>query len=132
MGRANCLFWGDDRSSAKEEAFSIYKSRAILGDVVAQSRLGTCFLTGQGIALDEKEALRWYRLAAAQGDAYAQFKLGACYASGKGVQEDKAEALRWFRRAAWHGTASDQNLVCNYNQPKVAGTDSSDRYCHQI
>lgn len=52
------------------------RARAEAGDALAQTRLGTMYATGRGVAQDDAEALRWFRLAADQDSATAQVYLG--------------------------------------------------------
>jgi hypothetical protein len=87
------------------------KAKAEKGDAVAQSNLGFCYATGDGVAKDAVVALKWYRKAAEQGNAYAQFIVGICYYSSDGVPKDMAETVKWFRKAADQGYAPAQECL---------------------
>lgn len=70
------------------------------GDPQAQSYLGVCYQTGQGVAQDYAEAVKWFRRAAEQDDTVAQCYLGFCFLSGQGVPQEDGEAAKWFREAS--------------------------------
>jgi hypothetical protein len=78
------------------------------GHAEAQSQLGWCYYSGQGVPQDYVEAVKWYRKAAEQGDANAQRSLGSCYENGQGVPKWCAEAVNWYRKAADQGDQSAQ------------------------
>jgi uncharacterized protein len=84
---------------SEQTLFAENKAMAEKGDAKAQSYLGWCFDTGQGVEKDYAEAVKWYRKAAEQNYAPAQSNLGVCYEKGLGVEKDYAEAVRWFRKA---------------------------------
>lgn len=73
------------------------------GDAYAQSRLGTMYLGGMGVAHDADAAHKWLRRAADQGDAQAQGWLGFMVLRGLGVARNTAEGLRLVRMAADRG-----------------------------
>ena len=73
------------------------------GHALAQSCLGSCYYSGQGVSQDYAEAAKWYEKAAEQGDEDAQIYLGGCYGSGKGVHRDYTKAFNWYRKAADQG-----------------------------
>jgi len=80
------------------EGCRFYRLAAEQGNATAQSRIGTCYAWGLGMALDLPTAARYSRLAAEQGKADAQFDYGHLLESGKGgVKRDLAEAVRWYR-----------------------------------
>ena len=72
-------------------------------------RLGQCYESGIGVAIDNVEAFKWYKLAAENGDADAQTVLCACYATGDGIAVDKVEAIKWYTRAADAGNTDAQH-----------------------
>jgi TPR repeat protein len=84
----------------KEEAVKWYRKAAEQNYTPAQSNLGCCYDSGQGVATDYVEAVKWYRKAAEQGHIEAQFNLGYCYTNGQGVAKNKVEAYAWFSMAA--------------------------------
>ena len=73
------------------------------GNAYAQSRLGTMYLGGMGVAHNPEAALNWLRKAADQGDAQAQGWLGYMYVRGVGIGRNVAEGLRWIRMGAAQG-----------------------------
>jgi TPR repeat protein len=81
----------------------VLRVKAESGDAEAQSRLGECYLKGEGVPKDDAQAVTWYRKAAEQGLAEAQFYLGVFYAAGKKVLKDSAQAFKWYRKAAEQG-----------------------------
>ena len=93
------------------QAFKIYRTLAVQGDVTAQGLLGLLYEQGQGVTRDYKEAMKWFRLAAAQGYAAAQSGIGNHYQFGWGVIQDYQEALKWYRLAAAQGLARGQVLL---------------------
>lgn len=73
------------------------------GNTAAQSELGLCYHTGDGISRNVRESMRWFILAARQGDAQAQYYLGRAYSSGEGVPKDIESAYTWLERSAEQG-----------------------------
>ena len=65
------------------------------GDAEAQSCLGFCYETGDGVEKNYKKAIYWYTKAAELGDIEAQFNLGLCYKNGKGVKKSNETAAFW-------------------------------------
>ena len=91
------------------------------GKASAQSELGLCYYTGDGISRDVRESLRWFLLAARQGDARAQFYLGRAYSSGEGVPKDIESAYAWLGMAAAQGykeAAEWQSVVMKEMTPE--------------
>jgi TPR repeat protein len=70
------------------------------GNAIAQGRLGSMYLTGQGVPQDYAQAISWFRKAADKGHSLAQAGLGALYARGIGVPQDYVQAHMWFNLAA--------------------------------
>ena len=73
-----------------------------------QFKLGSMYVTGNGVPQDNREAFRWYRKAAEQGLAEAQHNLGFMYGEGQGVTKDDKQAVDWYRKAAEQGFANAQ------------------------
>jgi len=97
------------------ESVKWIRKAAEQGDAEAQSKLGTMYNKGRGVAQSDTEAVNWYRKAAEQGDAKAQNNLGVMYVSGRGVAQSVSEAGNWFRKAADQGVAEAQlNLGAMY------------------
>lgn len=87
------------------------------GNAGAQSNLGTCYYTGDGVTKDYAQAVYWYRMAAEQGLAAAQNNLATCYKRGHGVEQDDVQAAYWFRKAAEQGLPAAQTWLgsCYYH-----------------
>ena len=83
-----------------ETAVSEWKASAEQGDPESQFRLGTMYLSGEGVIQDYKEAAKWYTKAAEQGNAKAQFNLALMYANGEGVIQDDVYAHMWLNIAS--------------------------------
>ncbi|MBI4860971.1 MAG: SEL1-like repeat protein [Candidatus Riflebacteria bacterium] len=83
-------------------------------DVIAETTMGVCHETGQGVPRDLAAAVRYYRSAALKGYSEAQNRLGECYQLGKGVPLDLSEALQWYRRAAAQNHADALNKVAMF------------------
>lgn len=83
-------------------------AKAEAGDADSENRLGSCYETGAGVAVDQIEAMKWYRKAAEQGFAPAQANLGSYYFVGDVVARDLSEAVKWYRKAAEQNDATAQ------------------------
>ena len=68
---ARCLEEGTGIGKSEEEAFSMYRLSADLGNPWAQSAVGRCYETGVGVEQDLASAAEYYRKAADGGDAEA-------------------------------------------------------------
>ncbi len=99
---------GFDNQKDYTEAVKWYRKAAEKGYAAAQTSLGWCYESGNGVQQDYAEAAKWYRKAAEQGNVTAQNNLGYCYESGHGVQQDYAEAAKWYRKAAEQGNVTAQ------------------------
>lgn len=72
------------------------------GDIPAQYRLATAYLTGTGLAGIKRniaEGLSWLALAAAGGSTQAALDLARSYERGLGVKASEVEAARWWLQA---------------------------------
>jgi TPR repeat protein len=98
------------------EAVKWYRKAAEQNHSGAQSNLGVCYATGQGVLKDYAEAVKWYRKAAEQNHSGAQYNLGVSYANGQGVPKDYAEAVKWYRKAAEQNDSDAQRSLgdCYY------------------
>lgn len=83
--------------------FEEIKAKAENGDAEAQSNLGYCYLTGNGVAQDYAESAKWYGKAAEQNHAEAQYSLCSCYGNGQGVTRDYVAAYKWCLLALAQG-----------------------------
>ena len=84
-------------------AYKHWHSLAERGNARAQSKLGSLYINGRGVAQNYVEAVRWYGKAAEQGDIEAQNNLGVLYFNGRGAPEDYVLAYMWFDIAASQG-----------------------------
>jgi TPR repeat protein len=106
-------------------AIEYYRKAAALGNVMAQTNLGTIFTKGLDGKVDYAEGAKWYEKAAEQGDADAELGLGASYALGHGKPVNYEEARRWFSAAAAQGKVEAQYaLGLMYEEGKGAPADS--------
>jgi hypothetical protein len=123
--RLACLFvpvYGQD-------AISVLREKAELGNVEAQVELGNCYFKGDSVSQDYKEAAKWYRLAAEQECAEARVRLGGLYYFGFGVVEDYKEAVKWYRLAAEQGNSLGQvGLAGCYDSGKGVLQDFIEAY----
>jgi TPR repeat protein len=85
------------------EAVKWYRKAAEQDCAEAQSSLGACYATGQGVERDDAEAVKWFRKAAMRNSHPGQYNLGVCYKDGQGVAKDETEAYKWFLLAAAQG-----------------------------
>ncbi len=83
-----------------KEAAHWFRSAAGQESLLAQFRLGTCYLNGNGVEKDPTTAAIWLRKAAIRGHAGAQIKLGECHESGNGVPKDLIEAYAFYNVAS--------------------------------
>ena len=97
------------------ESFEKTRKAAEQGSPDTQTRLGTMYAKGEGVAKDPAEAVKWFTKAADQGFAQAQNNLGVSYQQGSGVAKDLIEAGKWYRKAAGQGYAEAEiNLGAMY------------------
>lgn len=92
--------------SARQDALSSLRARAMRGDRGAQYQLGRLYYAGDQLAQDAARAALWYRRAAEQGEMAAQASLAALYLNGEGVGPDRARAMYWYGLAAEQGDAA--------------------------
>ena len=94
------------------QALDWYRHSAEQGNLDAQRRLGSLYLSGRDWApQDIKQGIDWYRKAAGQGDASAARTLGNVYLDGKYVPKDLDEAKKWFSFAAERGDHASKNYL---------------------
>ena len=116
-----CLLFtpvGFTASLSDEEYIKDLETRALNGDVEAQSRLGYIYENGlYSVKQDYAKAAEWYEKAAKQGHMLAQANLSNIYYAGRGVKQDYAKAFEWVEKAAKQGDAISQyNLGIMYDQ----------------
>lgn len=89
------------------------RQRAEQGDISAQSKLGYCYLMGNGIAKDYDEAVWWFRKAAEKGYSDGQMFLAYCYQEGLGVNQDYDKAITWYHKAIENGSTQSLYYIGN-------------------
>lgn len=100
------------------KAVAYYRIAAKMGNVIAMSNLGYCYLYGRSVAPDAKKALYCFEKAAAAGDINATYKLGDFYLYGTaGFPKDKARATEYYFRAL--GMVEDGGDADLWNVPDV-------------
>lgn len=104
-----------------EKAFKFYKLAAKMGNVIAMSNLGYCYLYGRSVPVDEDKALYCFEKASEAGDVNATYKIGDFYMWGKGkIEIDKVKAVQYYDKAYEMGADSSRtdNFDC-FNFPDV-------------
>jgi hypothetical protein len=90
-----------------EESFKVARywseKAAEQGNADAQTRLGTIFHEGLGVARDPEQAMWWFLQAAKQNHAGAQAMLGVATHLGVGVDANRFEAMRLLMLSAAQG-----------------------------
>ena len=98
--------------SARQDALTSLRARAMRGDRGAQYQLGRLYYAGDQVGQDAARAALWYRRAAEQGEMAAQASLAELYLNGEGVGPDRARAMYWYGLAAEQGdTAARDRLA---------------------
>lgn len=85
-----------------EQAIACYMNAALVGDVEAQYRLGTCFQEGKK---DVEEAVKWYTEAAQKKHIGAACALGHLYEE----QGNLEQAVGWYEKAIM---SSKETVTC--------------------
>jgi len=83
-----------------EKASEYYRIASAMGNMVATSNLGYCYLYGRGMEPNLSLALAYFEIAAANGNIDACYKLGDIYGSDKWGIEDKEMSIYFYRIAA--------------------------------
>lgn len=86
------------------------RSRAAMGDVEAQYRLGNLLRStgAPGFKQDYVESIKWMKKAHDQGCLLATHAMGDFYQLGWGVGKDQGIAMKYFREAATKGLPAAQ------------------------
>jgi TPR repeat protein len=88
------------RMEDSQRRLEVAQSQAESGDVEAQYKLGTMYLTGTGTTTDLQLAAQWLTRAAEKNHTKAQFKLGHLFYVKLTDEGDMQSALNWFNKAA--------------------------------
>lgn len=75
------------------------------GDPEAMIKLGTAYLTGDGVERDPVKAVEYYRRAAEMDEPVGQYNMGIQCARGEGIKRDFAAAISWMEQARDNGDA---------------------------
>lgn len=98
-GFANSMFESGDYL----DAFSAYKSSAILNNSDSQQKLGYMLEHGLAVKQDYQQAFNYYVKSANQGNHVGQFSLATFYEKGLGVKRDRLKAIKFYRLSAEQG-----------------------------
>ena len=83
------------------DMISIYKTQANDGDKNAMTKLGLCYLTGNGVKPSDSIADMWLKRAVELGDSHTAFMLGETYATGGiDIGQNFELAAKWYKEAA--------------------------------
>jgi TPR repeat protein len=91
-----------------EKSFALYLQAANKGYPIAQSNVGKCYDTGQGVEKNQVLAAEWFHKSAEQGHVDALYNLGVFYQQGLGVELNFSEGYRYYKLAAIQGDAAAQ------------------------
>ena len=94
-------------------AIALLDRAAVEGLPQAIDRLGSVYMTGEGLPRDPERGVALYQAAAEAGDISALYNMGVAYRLGEGVQTKAGEsnftmAVRWWQKAAQCGHAKAQ------------------------
>ncbi|XP_052184150.1 F-box protein At1g70590 [Diospyros lotus] len=98
MVDAGLVYW---EMGKREEAITLYRRAAELGDPVGQCNLGISYLKAE--QPNPKEAIKWLCQASVNGHTRAQYQLALCLHQGQGMEQNLPEAAKWYLRAAEGG-----------------------------
>lgn len=105
------------------DAVEYYRVASAMGNDIAISNLGYCYLYGRDIEQNLALALSYFEIAAAKQNVDACYKLGDIYGSDKWGIKDKEMAIYYYRMAASFLIEDDWEI------PNIiAYTDSLEKY----
>lgn len=81
---------------APAQGVNMIEKAAQQGLLVAKSRLGRIYLSGDHVPQDFDKAFKWFLDAAVEGDPIAQYEVGQRYYKGQGTDQDNVKAYLWF------------------------------------
>lgn len=99
FGRAVAAYEEGRFRTARHE----FKALAAQGSAIAETMLGTMYVTGRGVPADPATAVAYFYRAAHRGYAPAQLALSDAFAKGLGTGQDLSEAYKWARLAQVRG-----------------------------
>lgn len=95
-------------------AFKYYNLAAKMGNIIALSNLGYCYMYGRGVPKDMDMAFSCFQKAADGGDVNATYKIGDFYMWGKNaVEVDKQKAVEYYVKA--YKMATDEARTDNFD-----------------
>ena len=93
-------------------AFQWYKRASDMGNILATSNLGFCYLYGNGTEINYEEAFKAFSKAAVLGMEEAYIRMGDMYLEGLYVEKDVMTAFRLYKMAY---NSTDDNIYDLYN-----------------
>ena len=73
-------------SATSQDATTALLEKAEHGDAASQNRLGTMYVSGDGVPQNLPKALHWFSMAADAGNAEGQYNLALMYQNGERVK----------------------------------------------
>ena len=104
---------GHNQSKDDEADFMTALSAARSGDASSMFRVGYCFDTGLGTAMNRYEAIKWYYNGARLGDSSCQLEYSKALWEGKFIDCDKIAAMIWLKQSSDGGNAEAQYILAS-------------------
>jgi hypothetical protein len=117
---ACCLEQGLGMRADGGEMRKYLEIAAQAGHSGAQSKLGTCYVSGKFGRRLPKEGFMWALRAAQNGHAPSMTTVANMLFNGVGVSQDKAEAMDWYLQAARVGDPEAQYTLGRCNAEGIA------------
>ncbi len=100
-----------------DQAISLLKQSAELGNSEAQYNIGYCYLAGVGVERNHKKAIEWFLKSAEQGFNDALYQMMMAYGNGEGVEKDFEKAFSYALKCAENNDGTCMWNVANcYHQ----------------
>lgn len=99
--------------SSRDE-FKLVLKRAKDGKAWAQYKVGSMYMTGEGVQKNEVEGARWLKKAAEAGNTDAMNEYAGCSRMGSGVPMSIIDAKYWYETSSEAG-----NIVAQHNLGKL-------------
>ena len=101
---SECTREGKGVGRDSTESFYLCKKAALLGNAMAEARLGVSYLRGYGVEKDVNEAIRCFEIAAEQEQPVALYSLGVIFSDPGYKGYTPGLAFKYFARAAGQGS----------------------------
>ena len=89
------------RDGEYEYAIEYYRIAAAMGNRIAVSNLGYCYLYRRSVEKNVSLAMSYFKIAADRGVVDANYKLGSIYANGdEGVKRNRELSIYYYQKAA--------------------------------